>query len=118
GKGSTLAPIRGSTPQTSKIGPPFASPLAVSGTANTPIEPVDGGVVNFVADRVNDATAILLAPSAVIRGGQAAIIAAPNNAVGSYTVVASVPGLSPVSFALTNPGPVLTSAWPRPPGPG
>src|SRR5262249_39620892 len=78
-------------------------------TANNPVEPVNGGGVSFAANRVNGATAILATPSAVIAGGQAAIIAAPNNAIGSYTVVASVPGLSPVSFAVTNAGPVLTS---------
>src|SRR5262249_57078197 len=88
---------------------PRSARVPVTRTPHTRAEPVNGGVVNFVANRVNDATAILLAPSAVIGGGQAAIIAAPNNAVGSYTVVASAPGLSPASFALTNAGPVLTS---------
>ena len=78
-------------------------------TANNPIEPVNGGVVSFVANRVNGATAVLSAPSAVIAGGQAAITAGPNNAVGSYTVVASAAGSSPVSFALTNTGPILAS---------
>ena len=65
-------------------------------TANNPVEPVDGGVVSFVANRsATGATAIFLAPSAVIAGGQAAVTAAPNNALGSYTVVASVTGSSP-----------------------
>ena len=79
-------------------------------TANNPVEPVDGGVVSFVANpAANGATAIFSAPSAVIAGGQAAVTAAPNNAVGSYTVVASATGSSPVSFALTNTGPVFAS---------
>ena len=109
-QGFTLTPVPGSTPQTASIGTPFANPLAVTVTANNPVEPVDGGVVSFAAGRVSGATAILSAPSAVIADGQAAITAAPNNAVGSYTVVASVPGLSPVSFTLTNTGPRFT-AW-------
>ena len=46
-QGFTLAPVPGSTPQTSPILTPFA-PLAVTVTANNPIEPVEGGVVNFV----------------------------------------------------------------------
>ncbi len=113
-QGFTLTPVAGSTPQSATIGTPFANPLAVTLRANNPVEPVDGdGVsvsVSFVAQpAANGATALLQAPSAVIAGGQAAIIAEPNNAVGSYTVVASAPGLSPVSFALTNTGPVFTS---------
>ncbi len=107
-QGFSLTPVAGSTPQTSKIGTPFA-PLAVTVTANNPIEPVNGGVVSFVANRVSGATAILSAPSAVIAGGQAAVIAEPNNAVGSYTVVASAGGSFTGSFALTNAGPVFTS---------
>ena len=103
-QGFTLTLVAGSTPQSADIGTPFANPLAVSVTANNPLEPVDGGVVSFVANRVSGATAILSASSAVIAGGQAAITAAPNNALGSYTVDASVPGLSPASFALTNTG--------------
>jgi len=108
-EGFTLTPVAGSTPQTSKIGTPFANPLAVTVTANNPSEPVNGGVISFVANRaVTGATAMLLAPSAVIGGGQAAISAAPNNAVGSYTVLASTTGSPSASFALTNAGPVFT----------
>ena len=62
-------------------------------TANNPVEPVDGGVVTFVANpAANGASAIFLAPSAVIAGGQAAVTAAPNNVDGSYTVVTSASG--------------------------
>ena len=49
-----------------------------------------------------------LASSAVVAGGPAGVTGGPNNVDGSYTVTASVPGLPPVSFALTNTGPVLT----------
>ena len=78
-------------------------------TANNPVEPVDGGVVSFVADpAANGASAILPAASAVIAGGQAGVIGGPNNVDGSYTVTASGPGLAPASFALTNTGPVFT----------
>ena len=43
---SPAAPRRRST-----IGTAFANPLAVTVTANNPIEPVDGGVVSFIANR-------------------------------------------------------------------
>ncbi len=108
-QGFSFSAVPGSTPQTAQIGSPFANPLAVNVTANNPKEPVDGGVVSFGAGRVGGATAILSASSAVIAGGQAAVTAVPNNAVGSYNVVASVPGLSPVSFDLTNAGPAFAS---------
>ena len=63
----------------------------------------------FVADpAANGASAILLAPSAVIAGGQAGVVGGPNDVDGSYTVTASGPGLAPVSFDLTNTGRVFT----------
>jgi hypothetical protein len=109
-QGFTLTPVAGSTSQTSPILTPFAKPLAVTVTANNPSEPVNGGLVSFVNNPVNGAAAVLAAPSAVIAGGQATSAAAPNNADGSYTVVASVTGSSPaVSFTLTNTGPTLAS---------
>jgi len=107
-QGFALTRVAGSTPQTSQIGTPFANPLAVTVKANNPIEPVDGGVVSFANTTTQGALAILSAPSAVVGGGQAATSAEPDNAVGSYTVVASATGTSPVSFDLTNAGPVLT----------
>ena len=93
-QGFTLTVVPGSTPQTSEIGTAFANPLAVIVTADNPIEPVNGGVVAFVAHpAANGASAIFLDPSAVIAGGQAAITAAPNNVLGSYT--SSPPRLEP-----------------------
>ena len=46
-QGFTLTPVAGSTPQSTMAGAAFANPLAVTVTANDPVEPVDGGVVNF-----------------------------------------------------------------------
>ena len=42
--------VSGSTPQSADIGTAFANPLAVIVTANNPVEPVDGGIVTFVAN--------------------------------------------------------------------
>ncbi|WP_165230648.1 choice-of-anchor Q domain-containing protein [Aquisphaera insulae] len=106
-QGFSLTLVAG-TPQSSDIGTPFADPLAVSVAAVNPLEPVDGGVVRFVAGRVGGATAILLAPSAVIAGGQAETTAAPNNALGSYTVIASSGALS-TTFDLENTGTILSA---------
>src|SRR5262249_45557854 len=99
----TIAPD--STPQIANIGTPFANPLAVSVTANNPVEPVNGGRVSLVAlPGANGAAAIFVDPSAVITNSQAALTAAPNNVVGSYTVVARAGGASSATFALTNTG--------------
>jgi hypothetical protein len=108
-RGFTLTPVTGSTPQTSPIGTPFANPLAVTVTANNWNEPVNGGVVSFTNVPNGSALAILSASTAVIASGQAAVIAEPDNAVGSYQVDASASGASSVAFALTNAGPAFTS---------
>ena len=108
-QGFTFTVVPGSTPQTSKIGTPFAKPLTVTVKANNPVEPVNGGIASFVAHPAdNGASAIFFDPTAVIAGGQAAVIAAPNNIQGAYTVVASVDSSS-FSFALTNTGQVFAA---------
>ncbi len=75
-QGFTMTAVAGSTPQSAAIGSAFANPLAVTLTANNPVEPVDGGVVTFVADPAADgaSAAFLSATSVVIAGGQAAVI--------------------------------------------
>jgi hypothetical protein len=108
-QGFTLTAVSGSTLQSAGIGAAFAEPLAVTVAANNPVEPVNGGVVSFANAASNGAMAVLATPSAVIAGAQAAILAEPDNADGSYTVVASATGSSSVLFALTNTGPVFTS---------
>ena len=109
-QGFAFTPAVGSTPQSSDIGVAFTYPLAVSVAANNPVEPVDGGIVNFVVNSESGATAMLLGPSSIdIVGGQAAVSAAPNNALGSYTVVASAGGSFAASFALTNTGTAFNS---------
>ena len=108
-QGFTLTVVPGSTPQSADIGTTFANPLAVTVTANNAIEPVNGGVVNFVAHPAADgASAFFFASSAVISGGQASVTAAPNNATGEYDVDAVASGAS-ASFDLTNTGTAFAS---------
>jgi hypothetical protein len=106
-QGFTLTRVAGSNPQTAVIGTRFSNPLAVTLSANNPIEPVNGAVVNFTANPVNGATAILSASSTAIADGRYAVLAMPNNAAGSYTVTAAATGVVSISFTLTNDGPVL-----------
>src|SRR4029077_17150047 len=66
-------------------------------------------IVGFVTHpAVNGATAIFLSPSAVIDNGQAPVVAAPHTILGSYSVVAAIPGSS-ATFALTNSGHVFAA---------
>jgi parallel beta-helix repeat protein len=101
-QGFNFTAVPSGTPQSANIGMAFANPLAISVTSNKPIEPVDGGIVQFVALPVNGASAIM-ASSAVITGGVGGVTAAPNNFLGSYTVVASV-GTFSATYHLTNTG--------------
>ena len=99
----------GSTPQTASIGTAFANPLAVSVTANNPVEPVNGGVVTFVANPAsNGASAVLLDPLGRHRqrpGRRHRRAQQHGSAVSTVTASASV-GL-PATFNLTNTGPVF-----------
>ena len=108
-QGFTLTAAAGSTPQTANNGTSFTNPLEVTVTANNPVEPVNGGVVAFVANpAANGASAPLSTSSVVIANGQASSLAEPNDVDGSYTVT-SAAGSSVTSFALTNTGPVVTN---------
>ena len=102
--GFTFTVVPGGSPQTAKIGTAFANPLAVTVTAKNPIEPVNGGRITFVAHpAANGASAISVVSFAVVTNGTAALVAAPNNITGRYTLVGSAPGFS-ASFHLTNVG--------------
>jgi parallel beta-helix repeat protein len=107
-EGFNFTVVPGGTPQTATIGTPFTNPLAVSVTANNPLEPVNGGLVAFVANPASNgaAAAFVSASPAVIANGQAAVTAAPNNMDGNYPVVATSTGFS-TTFDLTNAGPVF-----------
>ena len=104
-QGFSLSLAAGSTPQTAAISTAFENPLALSVTANNPVEPVDGGVVSFVAPPLaGGASALLSASSAIIADGQASVTAEPDNLDGSYSVTASDTAAAPASFDLTNTG--------------
>ena len=107
-QGFTVSLAAGSTPQTAAISTAFPNPLALSVTANNPVEPVDGGVITFVAPPVTSgASALLSASYVVIAGGHASVNAMPSNMDGSYTVTASASGASRATFNLTNTGPAF-----------
>jgi parallel beta-helix repeat protein len=100
-QGFTLAPVAGSTPQSSVVGMAFANPLAVTVTAVNPIEPVDGGVIHFTAP-TSGASATLSAATAVIANGQASVTATAGAAPGTYKVNATAAAAATLDFVLTN----------------
>jgi parallel beta-helix repeat protein len=112
-QGFTLTLVAGSTPQLASSGAPFANPLAVKVTANNPIEPVDGGVINFAAPATG-ASAALSAATAVITSGQASVTATANDAHGTYSVNATAAGAAPLDFVLTNTGSSMRTREPTP----
>jgi parallel beta-helix repeat protein len=105
--GFVLTPANGSTPQSAVATTIFPNPLAVTVTANDPIEPVDGGVVSFAVPTAG-ASAILSAATAIIENGQASgtptasVTATANNKPGTYTVTATAAGAETARFDLTN----------------
>ena len=105
-QGFVLTPKAGTTPQTTSPGSDFANQLAVTVTAKNPVEPVDGGWVNFSAPS-SGASAVLQGGSvwAIVKNGSieyAGVNVTANCTAGTYDVTASTPGASPVNFQLSN----------------
>ncbi len=99
-QGFTLAPAAGSTPQTAIIGTAFANRLAVTVTANNPLEPVNGGLVSFSVPTFGP-SAQLTSP-VTIAGGIASVAATAYGTVGPYTMTATTAGSNTTSFSLQN----------------
>jgi hypothetical protein len=112
-QGFTLAPLAGSTPQTTAPGAAFAHPLGVTVTSNDGVLPVAGGTVHFTVNTASDgAAATLSAVSATIgSNGQASVTATANGKAGSYIVTASATGVpTPATFDLANLAPPTANA--------
>jgi hypothetical protein len=110
-QGFTLTPVTGGTPQSAVVETAFGHPLAVTVAPANPVEPVDGGVVNFAAPTTG-ASATLSAATVTIANGQAAVTATADTTSGAYTVTALTAGATTAAgFALTNaPGSAATVA--------
>ncbi|MFI5455528.1 MAG: beta strand repeat-containing protein, partial [Isosphaerales bacterium] len=104
-QGISLKAVAGSTPQSAATGDAFASPLAVTVTANDPLEPVAGGLVTFTVNPASNGSSASLSGTIGIIGasGMAEVTATANSTAGSYTVTASAAGAAgPVVFSLKN----------------
>jgi hypothetical protein len=102
-EGFVFKTVKGSTPQSIQVGTPFKNPLALTVTANNPVEPVNGGVVSFAANPASGgASATFPNATETIVGGQAAVSATANDTPGAYSVTASASGAGATIFNLSN----------------
>jgi hypothetical protein len=112
-QGFTITPVALNNAQSTPVSQPFRKPLVFSVTANNPVEPVNGGIVNFTVTKVRGASATLSASTATISGSVASVTATANNTMGKYVVTATAAGADPDGFRLTNterPSLVVTTA--------
>jgi Right handed beta helix region len=100
-QGFTLTPVAGSTPQTTLAGNSFANPLGVTVAANNPVEPVNGGLINFTVP-LSGPSATLTSTSSTIAGGQASVSATANTIVGGFNATASTTEGTTATFVLNN----------------
>lgn len=94
--------VSGGGSQSTQVDQPFAEPLRV--TVTDPFgSPVAGATVVFTAP-ASGASCVLSGGGSATTGaaGEASVTATANGTVGSYAVTASVSGLPPVTFSLTN----------------
>jgi hypothetical protein len=106
--GFTIAVYSGNN-QTASVNTAFASPLVVKVTSNNPVEPVEGGVVGFVAPASGASCTFPKGSIFVpINGsGLASISATANATIGNYTVTGTTFGdvdgnRVDANFTLTN----------------
>ncbi len=103
GAASTVTAIGGS-PQSTTVLAPFAAPLQVL-VSDAAGNPLSGVTVSFAAPSSGASATLSAASATTDAGGHASVSAVANATVGSYTVTASVTGVTPTaSFALTNTG--------------
>jgi hypothetical protein len=100
--GFTLA-ISGGNLQSTNTDTDFANPLAVTVSANGLGEPVEGGQVTFTPPESGASATIAGNPATIDSGGTATSGTVTANAMtGRYSVLAGGPGLTSVSFTLSN----------------
>ena len=103
GTASTVT-VTGGSPQSTTVLAPFAVPLQVL-VSDAAGNPLGGVTVNFAAPATGASATLSSATATTDSAGHASVSAVANGVVGSYSVVASVTGVTtPASFALTNVG--------------
>lgn len=89
--------------QSAAVGSAFPAPLVATVTANDPLEPVAGGVVQFSAPASGASATLAPAAASIAVDGTAQTTATANATVGGpYDVTASLSDSASVTFALSN----------------
>jgi hypothetical protein len=101
-QGFTIMPVAGSYAPSTLVNQSFPKPLVFTVTANNPVEPVDGGIVQFTVAPAGGASATLSAATATISSGVASVTATANATIGRYGVNAATAGAGPGGLLLTN----------------
>ncbi len=101
-QGFTITAADGSTPQQTTDGIAFADPLAVVVTADNPVEPIAGGVVDFAPPSSSASASVSTEAAPIGADNSASVLAADNSIAGSYTVIATVGPSPSATFNLTN----------------
>jgi hypothetical protein len=90
------------TPQTTTVSTAFATPLSVQ-VLSSYAEPVDGGVLSFVAPATGASASLSPASPLTLVSSAVTTTATANGVLGSYVITASANGISgTASFSLTN----------------
>ena len=101
GAAASVAVVSGSG-QSATVGAPFANPLVVV-VKDTYGNPVPGTSVAFAAPTSGASATLMGSPATTGADGQASVTATANTTAGSYTVTASVVGVTTsAAFNLTN----------------
>ncbi len=101
-KGFTVSVSSGDN-QSTPINTAFASPLAVTVTANDAGAPVKGGVITYTGPTSGAGATLSSSTATVAADGSASVTATANGTQGSYTVTAAAAGAaSAATFHLTN----------------
>jgi hypothetical protein len=102
-QGFTLTPVSGSTPQSTIVDTSFANPLAVTVTANDPLEPVAGSLIAFSIPSTVASASLSGATAVIGSNGMASVTVRASAIAGSYSVTASAGVASaPATFVLNN----------------
>jgi large repetitive protein len=97
----TTVAVTGGSPQSATVSAPFAAPLLVR-VLDAAGNPVDSVVVTFVAPSSGPSAVLSGTTASTEADGYASVTATAGLYPGTYQVTATVAGLQPVTFALTN----------------
>lgn len=98
---ASITPSQAGTPQGAIVNTAFASPLSVT-VLDVDGDPVPNAVVTFAAPGSGASAGLSTTTATTDQNGVAQVTATANGTPGTYQVTATVTGVSPATFNLTN----------------